>query len=238
PEESDDSDSSDDIAEEGLGLSNSDDDEAEDRNGTKETKESIKRQHDEDDANPLITDLDPRSKKQKKTHKAQLWFEKDVFKNLEDDADEDFELDKMELVTEYSKKLQELNVRPIKKVIEAKARKKKRAVKRLERAKKKVESIMDNVDVTDREKAKQIKQLYKKAKGNKKKEVKYVVSKKHTASKRAKRPAGVKGPYKVVDPRMKKDNRKVKNAHKGKKRGGRGPPPSKGKKMKPNNKKR
>jgi hypothetical protein len=57
-----------------TGLSNSDEENEE----TDPVVNSLKHQEE----NPLLTDLDPRNKKEKKTHKAELWFEKVQFTGL------------------------------------------------------------------------------------------------------------------------------------------------------------
>lgn len=113
-----------------------------------------------------------------------------------------------EMVQQYRRQLREINARPIKKIAEAKTRKKKRLLRKMEKAKKRAEIITDADNVSEKEKAEQLKTLYKKAGLSKKrKEVQYVVAKKGTSGKRVPRPTGVSGPYKVVDRRQKKDNR-------------------------------
>ena len=126
-----------------------------------------------------------------------------------------------EMVLEYRARLREINARPIKKIAEARARKKQKALRKLTKARKRAEGITDIEDMTDHEKMKQIKQIYKKAGvlGKKKPEVKYVVAKRGLAGKRPVRPSGVKGPYRQVDPRMKKDNRTLKQKAKNSKEG-------------------
>ena len=57
---------------------------------------------------------------------------------------------------EYRDRMKEINVRPIKKVVEAKARKKRRATSRMERAKKKADMISENMGMSDYDKAQQI----------------------------------------------------------------------------------
>ncbi|CAO2645772.1 pre-rRNA 2'-O-ribose RNA methyltransferase FTSJ3 [Lemmus lemmus] len=110
-------------------------------------------------------------------------------------------------VEHYRKRWREINARPIKKVAEAKARKKRRMLKKLEQTKKKAEAVVNTVDISEREKVAQLRSLYKKAGlGKEKRQVTYVVAKKGVGRK-VRRPAGVRGQFKVVDSRMKKDQR-------------------------------
>ena len=99
-----------------------------------------------------------------------------------------------------------LDARPIKKIAEAKARKKLRATQRLEKAMKKAEGVQDASDLSERAKARQIERVMKKgmSNGKPKKDIKVVVAKgSHRGLKG--RPKGVKGRYKMVDSRMKKE---------------------------------
>ncbi|CAG5099069.1 Oidioi.mRNA.OKI2018_I69.XSR.g16222.t1.cds [Oikopleura dioica] len=111
------------------------------------------------------------------------------------------------LVSWYEEKQKAANARNIKKVAEAKARKKNRELKRLEKVKRQAEGVLAQEDVSSREKQAQIKRIYGKAsRENKKEHITYVPIK-TGAGKKVSRPAGVKGKFKVVDSRMKTDMR-------------------------------
>ncbi|CAF1002799.1 unnamed protein product [Adineta steineri] len=99
-------------------------------------------------------------------------------------------------------------------VTEAKQRKKRREIRKLEKVKKKAEPLLENADLDNKERNKQIKDLYRKygVIGQKQVNVKYVVAKK--SQRGGSRPAGAKGPYKVVDKRLKKDKRATKKQNK------------------------
>jgi AdoMet-dependent rRNA methyltransferase SPB1 len=126
-----------------------------------------------------------------------------------------------EEVEAYKERMREINARPIKKVIEAKAKKKDKMLRKLEKVRKRAEGVLEASDTSEREKQQQIKGMYKRAGLLKKKreKVTYVVAKKSQAGKNYARPSVVKGQYKVVDPRLKKDLRAAKLKEKSKKRG-------------------
>ena len=65
-----------------------------------------------------------------------------------------------DMVKEYKQQLKEINAQPIKKVAEAKARKKKKALRKLERARKRAENITNAPDMSNKEKAEHIKRYF------------------------------------------------------------------------------
>ena len=104
-------------------------------------------------------------------------------------------------------KLRALNARPIKKVREARSRKKFKAAQRLEKLRKKSALLVDEEGMSEKDKASTIAKLMSKASKKKpKQKVKLVVAKGGNRG-IAGRPKGVKGKYKIVDKRLKKDVR-------------------------------
>ncbi|KAF2156576.1 hypothetical protein K461DRAFT_325349 [Myriangium duriaei CBS 260.36] len=124
-----------------------------------------------------------------------------------------------EAAAAIKEKMRALNARPIKKVREAKARKAMRAATRLEKLKKKSALLADSEDVSEKDKAGQITKIMARAarKGGKKRQpVKVVVARGGNRGNKG-RPGGVKGKYKMVDPRLKKDVRAEKRLKKARK---------------------
>lgn len=128
---------------------------------------------------------------------------------------------RQELVKEYKLKLRQIDAKPIKKELQAKARKKRRAMRKMDKVRKKVESITTNDDLTQKEQISQIKTVYKNATKTKRQEIKTVVGRKGLPTKKPN-----KGKYKMVDARMKKDarakQRREGKGKQGKKSGGGG----------------
>ncbi|KAH9825227.1 Spb1 C-terminal domain-containing protein [Melampsora americana] len=105
-------------------------------------------------------------------------------------------------------KMRALDARPIKKVAEAKGRKKLRTLRRIEKMQNKANLLNANNDLTEKEKSGEIEKLMNRMSKNpkQKNEVKVVVAKGLNRGQKG-RPKGVKGRYKMVDPRGRKELR-------------------------------
>lgn len=102
-------------------------------------------------------------------------------------------------------KLRALNARPIKKVREAKDRKKFKAAQRLEKLRKKSAILVEDETISEKDKASNVSRLMARtAKRKPKQQVQLVVAKGGNKGISG-RPRGVKGKYKIVDARLKKD---------------------------------
>ena len=111
-------------------------------------------------------------------------------------------------------KLRALNARPIKKVREARGRKKFKAAQKLEKLRKKSALLADDEGVSEKDKASGIARMMARASKKKPKEKVKLVVAKGTNRGVSGRPRGVKGRYKIVDSRLKKDVRGEKRAKK------------------------
>ncbi|GFP55148.1 hypothetical protein ACSS6W_009571 [Trichoderma asperelloides] len=114
-------------------------------------------------------------------------------------------------------KLRAFNARPIKKVREAKARKKFKTAQRFEKLKKKSDMLAADEGMTEKEKAESISKLISKASKQKPRQPAKLVVAKGLNKGIQGRPKGVKGRYRIVDARMKKELRAQKRIQKRKK---------------------
>jgi AdoMet-dependent rRNA methyltransferase SPB1 len=116
----------------------------------------------------------------------------------------------------FKERFKAISARPLKKIAEAKARKKVRALRRWEKVKGQADSIAASEELSTGEKFKRLEKLYQK-KREKKREKVYAVSKKSGGTRDVKRKPG--SMIVRVDSRMKKDKRGEKARNKRKSRG-------------------
>lgn len=111
-------------------------------------------------------------------------------------------------------KMKTLSSKPIKKALEAKLRRKGKMLKRLEAIKNKAGLVNENEELSEAQKSGAIQKMLRNAtKGMQRKRPTLVVAKGFNKGVKS-RPKGVKGRYKMVDPRMKKELRASKRIEK------------------------
>lgn len=121
-----------------------------------------------------------------------------------------------EVAEEYRRRMQELNARPMRKVLEARMRKKMRMMRQRQKATQAAQAIATAADLNEAQKARQIERIVAKSMAPAKRRVEYVVARKSRTMSHGprSRPGGGKrkGPYKMVDARLRKDKRAAERA--------------------------